>query len=75
MRRPFSGCAAVAPSRACSICAWKSCGGRCTLVASRSSKPLIADSSSAQSSAERAIGPAWSRLDANAIMPKREHTP
>jgi hypothetical protein len=38
-------------------------------VASRSSKPLIADSSSAQSSALRAIGPAWSRLDAKAIMP------
>ena len=25
--------------------------------------------------AERASGPAWSRLEANAIMPKREHTP
>jgi hypothetical protein len=69
MRRPFSGCAVVAPSRGCSICAWKSCGGRCALVASRSSKPLIADSSSAQSSALRASGPAWSRLDAKAIIP------
>jgi hypothetical protein len=29
----------------------------------------MADSSSAQSSAERAIGPAWSRLEAKAIMP------
>jgi hypothetical protein len=38
-------------------------------VLSRSSKPLMADSSSAQSSAERAIGPAWSRLEAKAIMP------
>jgi len=42
---------------------------RCALVASRSSKPLIAPSSSAQSSALRASGPAWSRLDAKAIIP------
>ena len=31
--------------------------------------PLIADSSSAQSAAERASGPAWSRLEAKATMP------
>ncbi len=43
--------------------------GCCALVASRSSKPLIAPSSSAQSSALRAMGPAWSRLEAKAIMP------
>jgi hypothetical protein len=61
--------AALAPSRGASIWAWKSCGGRWALVLSRSSKPLMADSSSAQSSAERAIGPAWSRLEAKAIMP------
>ena len=39
-------------------------------VESRSgSGPHMADSSSAQSSAERAIGPAWSRLEAKATMP------
>ena len=43
--------------------------GRSALVASRSSKPLMADSSSAQSSALRASGPAWSRLEAKATMP------
>jgi hypothetical protein len=69
MRKPRSGCVAVAPSRAARIWATKSCGGRSALVASRSSKPLIADSSRAQSSALRAIGPAWSRLDAKATMP------
>ena len=51
------------------FCAAKSWGGRCALVESRSSKPLIAESSTAQSSALRAIGPAWSRLEANATMP------
>ena len=55
---------AVAPWRGTCISAWKSCGGRSALVASRASKPLIAPSSSAQSSALRAIGPAWSRLEA-----------
>ncbi len=69
MRRPASGLAALAPSRGASICAWKSCGARSALVESRSSKPLIADSSNAQSSAERASGPAWSRLEAKATMP------
>ena len=43
---------------------------RSSEVESRSrSGPQKADSSSAQSSAERAIGPAWSRLDAKATMP------
>ena len=40
-----------------------------TLVESCVSKPAMAPSSMAQSSALRAIGPAWSRLEANAIMP------
>jgi hypothetical protein len=61
--------------RALSICAWKSCGGRSALVASRASKPLIADSSRAQSSADRASTPAWSRLDAKAIIPQRGQVP
>jgi hypothetical protein len=69
MRKPASGFAADAPGRVASIGTVKSCGGRSALVESRGSKPLIADSSSAQSSALRAIGPAWSRLDANATMP------
>jgi len=39
-------------------------------VESRSgSGPHMAESSSAQSSALRAMGPAWSRLEANATMP------
>jgi hypothetical protein len=48
----------------------KSSGGTSSEVESRSgSGPQIADSSSAQSSALRAIGPAWSRLEAYAIIP------
>ena len=48
----------------------KSSAGTSSEVESRSgSGPQIADSSSAQSSAVRAIGPAWSRLEANATMP------
>ncbi len=50
--------------------ALKSSAGTSRLVESRSgSGPQIAESSRAQSSAERAIGPAWSRLEAKAIMP------
>ena len=53
--------------RACGV---KSSAGTSSEVESRSgSGPHIADSSSAQSSALRAIGPAWSRLEANAIIP------
>jgi hypothetical protein len=44
-------------------------------VESRSSKPAMAFSSSAQSSAVRAIGPPWSSDEANAIMPKRDTRP
>ena len=48
----------------------KSSAGTSSEVESRSgSGPHMADSSSAQSSAVRAIGPAWSRLEAKAIMP------
>jgi hypothetical protein len=39
------------------------------LVESRGSKPAMACSSNARSAAERAIGPAWSSEEANAIMP------
>ena len=35
----------------------------------------MCDSITAQSSALLAMGPAWSRLEANATMPKREHKP
>ncbi|MNV41536.1 hypothetical protein D3C71_1331760 [compost metagenome] len=50
--------------------ALKFSAGTSSDVESRSgSGPHMADSSSAQSSAERAMGPAWSRLEANAIMP------
>ena len=50
--------------------ALKSSAGTSSDVESRSgSGPHMADSSSAQSSALRAMGPAWSRLEANAIMP------
>jgi hypothetical protein len=44
-------------------------------VESRSSKPAITFIISARSSADFAIGPAWSSEEAKAIMPKREHTP
>ena len=48
----------------------KSSAGTSSDVESRSgSGPHIADSSNAQSSALRAIAPAWSRLDAYAIIP------
>jgi hypothetical protein len=55
--------------RALGELAWKSCGGRSALVESRASNPLIAPRTIAQSSALRASTPAWSRLDANAIIP------
>ncbi|MCY1519182.1 hypothetical protein D9M68_539270 [compost metagenome] len=61
MRRPSSESFSERP---------KSSAGLSSEVESRSrSGPQKADSSSAQSSAERAIGPAWSRLDAKATMP------
>jgi hypothetical protein len=61
MRRPSSESFSERP---------KFSAGLSSEVESRSrSGPQNADSSSAQSSAERAIGPAWSRLDANATMP------
>jgi hypothetical protein len=61
MRRPSSE-----PSRP----RLKSSAGTSSEVESRSgSGPQSADSSSAQSSALRAIGPAWSRLEAKAIIP------
>ena len=44
-------------------------------VASFASNPLIASSSTAQSRTERAIGPAWSSDEANAIVPQREQRP
>ena len=69
MRNPDNGRDGVAPRRGARIAAWKSCGGRSALVESRSSNPLIVDNSNAQSSAERASGPAWSRLEAKATSP------
>ena len=45
------------------------------LVESRGSKPAMAWSRRAASAAERAMGPAWSRLEAKAIMPQRETRP
>jgi hypothetical protein len=70
MRNPFNG---AFRSRAKSSCTLPWSAVR--LVESRSSKPTMAFSSSAQSSAVRAIGPPWSREDANAIMPKRDTRP
>ncbi len=69
MRSPSSGRPGDASGRGLASSAWKSCGGRAALVESRASNPLIAPSSSAQSSALRASTPAWSRLDAKAIIP------
>jgi hypothetical protein len=39
------------------------------------SGPAMAVSKAAQSAALRAMGPAWSRLEANATMPYREQRP
>ena len=56
-RRPLSGMSALPPQSAAGTVARSSAGAR-RLVASRSSKPAMADSSSAQSAAERANTPA-----------------
>ncbi|MNV83225.1 hypothetical protein D3C71_1770120 [compost metagenome] len=58
------------PSRRSFSPALKFSLGMSRLVESRSrSGPHMAESSKAQSSALRAMGPAWSRLEAKAIMP------
>ena len=53
----------------------KSSGARSRLVESLGSNPSMALNTSAASSAERVRIPAWSRLDAKAIMPQREARP
>ena len=45
------------------------------MVVSHGSRPAIVRYSSAQSRTVFVIGPTWSRLDANATMPKRETVP
>src|SRR5690606_23765245 len=49
--------------------------GRSRLVESFGSNPAIASSMIAQSSTERAIGPAWSSDEAKATTPQRLHRP
>src|SRR4029453_14502768 len=49
--------------------------GSSTVVVSSGSRPAITEWRNAQSPTVFAIGPTWSRLDANATMPERDTVP